>query len=209
MMEFDRSHFAGFWKRFVAFVLDVIIVSLIVFPFALIIGLISPKSILVEVPFGLFTTTTTISDSDDENIAIQRDEVLGLWTNYYKVTETKNDEGEKSTSRQLVDPISYLSIHKTTSSDIEFYIIFIYWVLLEASIWQASLGKKIMGIKVVTEDGGRPNIYQCIARNLLKLLSGIIMFIGFLMAGWTDKKQALHDKIPSLLIINNSHNEIR
>ena len=207
MTEYQRTDFAGFWNRFIALVIDVIVVSFIVFPFALIVGLISPNSILVEVPFDLFTTTTTVSESNVENSSIEKDEVLGLWTNHYKVTESENDKGEKTISRTLVEPITYLSINKTTSSDIEFYIIFIYWILLEASVWQASLGKRIMGLQVVTQDGGRPNIFQCTVRNLLKVLSAIIMFIGFMMAGWTDKKQALHDKIPSLLIIKKSHNK--
>lgn len=210
MTEFNSSDFAGFSKRFAAFVIDIMIVSFIVFPFALMIGLISPNSIVVEVPLGLFTTSTTISENSDNNTSIEKEEVLGLWTNYYQITETKNDEGETSTSRELVEPVTHLRINKkTTSSDIEFCIIFIYWILLEASVWQASLGKKIMGILVVTQDGGRPDIFQCMARNLFKLLSIIILFIGFLMAAWTDKKQALHDKIPNLLIINGSHNRLR
>ena len=209
MIEYQRNDFAGFWNRLIALVIDVIVVSFIVFPFALIIGLISPNSILVEVPFDLFTTTTTISEDDHKNISIEKDEVFGLWTNFYEVTETVSDEGENSTSRILIEPVTKLSIEKTTSSDIEFYVIFLYWIILEASVWQASLGKKIMGIQVVTRDGGRPNIFQCTARNLLKILSAIIIFIGFMMAGWTDKKQALHDKIPSLLVIKKSHNKSR
>ena len=201
MTEYQRTDFAGFWNRFLALVIDIIVVSFIVFPFALIIGLISPKSILVEVPFDLFTTTTTISEKNHESSSIEKEEVLGLWVNHYKVTESENEKGEKSTSRDLVEPITYLSIKKTTSGDIEFYVIFLYWIILESSVWQASFGKKIMGLKVVTQDGGKPNMFQCTARNLLKILSAIIMFIGFMMAGWTDKKQALHDKIPGLLII--------
>ncbi|NRB39785.1 MAG: RDD family protein [Pseudomonadales bacterium] len=205
MIDYKRKDFAGFWNRFIALIIDVIVVSFIVFPFALFIGLISPNLILVEVPFGVFTTTTTISDSNDKNISIEKDDVLGLWTNFYQISESVDDEGEKTTSRNLIDSVTKMSIEKTTSSDIEFYVIFIYWILLEASVWQASLGKKIMGLQVVTVDGGRPNIFQCTARNLFKILSAIIMFIGFMMAGWTDKKQALHDKIPGLLIIKKSH----
>lgn len=58
-----------------------------------------------------------------------------------------------------------------------------------------------MGLQVVTIDGGRPNIFQSTARNVLKILSAITLFIGFMMAGWTDKKQALHDKIPRMFVI--------
>ncbi len=61
-----------------------------------------------------------------------------------------------------------------------------------------------MGIKVVTSAGGKPTIFQAIARNLLKILPGMIFFIGFMMAGWTSKKQAMHDKIPSMLVVKET-----
>lgn len=204
MTEYQRADFAGFWLRFIALVIDVIVVSLIVFPFALILGLVSSKSILVEVPFGLFTTTTTISEDIGARYSIEKDDVLGLWTNFYEVTRVEKNSGANTTSRDLIDPSTQLRIEKTTSSEIEFYVLFLYWILFEASAWQASLGKRIMGLKVVTQDGGRPTIFQCTARNLLKVLSAIIGFIGFMMAGWTDKKQTLHDKISGLLIVKHS-----
>jgi uncharacterized RDD family membrane protein YckC len=210
--EVSELKYAGFWIRFVAFIVDAVVVSIIVFPFALAVALVSPNSILVEVPFGLFTTTETIREepettkehSDGSTSIVQasivKEEVLGLWSNYYKVQETRS-KGETESSKSLIDPDNEYVIHKTTSSDIEFYVIFLYWIILEGSIWQASIGKRIMGIKVITSDGGRPSIFQAAARNLLKILSGIIIFIGFMMAGWTSKKQALHDMIPSMLVV--------
>ncbi len=211
----EKVEFAGFWRRFIAVIIDGIIVSLIVFPFALVVGMVYPNLIVVEVPFGLFTTTEIIRESPEntemhsdgstsivQNL-IERDEVLGLWENYYEVRTTKS-KGETESSKYLIDPDTEFKINKTTSSDIEFYVIFIYWILLESSRWQGSIGKKIMGIKVVTSEGGKPSIYQAIARNLLKTLSGIIVFIGFMMAGWTSKKQALHDKIPGMFVVKES-----
>jgi uncharacterized RDD family membrane protein YckC len=204
MIEYQRSQFAGFWIRFAALVIDVIVVSIIVFPFAFLIGLVAPNSLLVEVPFDLFTTTTTLSEDDEAKVSIEKDDVLGIWTNYYQVTESLDDNGDTSTSRILIDPVTELGIEKTTSDDIETFVIFVYWILLEASAWQASLGKRIFGIKVVTQDGGKPDIFQCTARNLLKILSALILCIGFMMAGWTDRKQALHDKITRLLVVKQS-----
>ena len=205
MTEFQRKEFAGFWLRFVALVIDVIVVSLIVFPFALLIGMTAPNAMVVEAPFGLFTTTTTIAEQQDSSI--EKDNVLGRWTYYYEVSAHTDFDGETSSQRTLIDPETKLPIKKTTSSDIEFYVIFIYWILLEASVWQASLGKRIMGLQVVTADGSKPTIYQCAARNLLKILSGITLFIGFMMAGWTDKKQSLHDMIPQMLVVKKSHDK--
>lgn len=202
MTEFQRETLAGFWLRFIALIIDTIAIALIVFPFALILGLIAPKFVLVEVPFGLFTTTTVISEARNNQSAIEKDEVLGLWTNHYKLKELIDDaNGSVTFSRVLIEPEMKNEIRKTTSSNIESYVIFFYWILMEASIWQASIGKKMMGLKVVTETGERPDLVQCAARNVLKILSAIILFIGFFMAGWTNKKQALHDKIPGMLVI--------
>ena len=215
MDEGKKVEYAGFWRRFVALIIDGIIVSLFVFPFALAVGLVSPNLLLVEVPFGLFTTAEKIRElpevtkkhSDGSTSIVQshieREEVLGLWENYYEVRTTRSKD-ETESSKILIDPNTEFKINKTTSSDIEFYVIFLYWILLESSRWQGSIGKKIMGIKVVTSEGGKPSIYQAAARNLLKILSGIIIFIGFMMAGWTSKKQALHDKIPSMLVVKGS-----
>lgn len=207
--------YAGFWNRFFALFIDVIVVSFLVFPFALAIGLWAPNSLLVEVPFDFFTTTERVSETPEvseknsdgsTNIvvtAIEKDIVLGIWENYYKV-HTQKSNGKTESSRVLIDPETKYEISVTSSSDIELFIIFIYWIVLEASVWQGSVGKKIMGIQVFTESGSRPTIFQAAARNLLKILSGLTIFIGFMMAGWTNKKQALHDIVSRALVMKAS-----
>ncbi len=204
MTDYQRDNFAGFWLRFVAFIIDLLVVALIVFPFAAIIGLVAPKYILVEVPFGLFTTTTVVSEAQGEQPKIEKDDVLGLWTNYYKLKEASSKDGKVVFNRVLIEPEMKNEIRKTTSSNIESYVIFLYWILMEASIWQASVGKRMMGLKVVNSEGGKPSWLEAAARNVLKVLSGVILFIGFFMAGWTDKKQALHDKISGMLVVKES-----
>jgi uncharacterized RDD family membrane protein YckC len=213
MTEETKFIYAGFWNRFAALVIDSCIVSIIVFPFALIIGLMSPSAILVEIPFNLFTTTiiiektpNTIERNFDGSTSvveqyIEKESVFGLWENYYKVRTTKSN-GNSQTSTALIDPSTQNTIDKTSSSDIELVVIFIYWILLEASVYQGSIGKKIMGLKVVTASGGKPTLLDATSRNLLKTLSALTIFIGFMMAGWTARKQALHDKIPNMLVIN-------
>lgn len=204
--------YAGFWNRFVALIIDMVVVSFIVFPFAVVIGIFAPKSFLVQVPFNLFTTTETLSKQPAQVVthsdgstsiveeAIERDRVMGMWINYYRVKLTKTD-GNIKKSRILIDRNTHMAIKETTSGDIEFYVIFIYWILLESSSWQASIGKRVMGLKVVTLDGSRPDLFQSAARNLLKIVSAITLFIGFMMAGWTARKQALHDMAARMLVI--------
>jgi uncharacterized RDD family membrane protein YckC len=67
----------------------------------------------------------------------------------------------------------------------------VYFVVFEAACG-ATLGKLIVGIRVVTEDGTPVGPGRALVRNLVKILS--FMFpILFLMPLWTSRKQALHD----------------
>jgi uncharacterized RDD family membrane protein YckC len=76
--------------------------------------------------------------------------------------------------------------------------------LLESSSWQATLGKKALGL-VVTTVGGEPISFgRALGRNLAKLLSSLILMIGFLMAGFTAKKQALHDLLADCLVVRKT-----
>ncbi|TNE57726.1 MAG: hypothetical protein EP340_07655 [Alphaproteobacteria bacterium] len=81
-----------------------------------------------------------------------------------------------------------------------FYLLFM--TALEASPLQASLGKKIMGIKIVDETGSTLTPPRAAIRNASKILSVLPVFIGFFMAAFTDQRQALHDKIAHSLLLN-------
>jgi uncharacterized RDD family membrane protein YckC len=77
----------------------------------------------------------------------------------------------------------------------------LYYALLESSKTQASLGKMALGIKVTDLNGERISFGKAALRSIGKLLSGYIMCIGYLIAAFTEKKQALHDLIASTLVI--------
>jgi len=76
-----------------------------------------------------------------------------------------------------------------------------YFCYFESSLWQATPGKRAVGIKVTTIDGQRISILTAVGRMLGKFVSAFILGIGFLMAGFTEKKQALHDMIASTLVV--------
>ena len=76
-----------------------------------------------------------------------------------------------------------------------------YFPILESSKLQATLGKKAVGIKVTDLDGNRIGFGRALGRFFGKILSGIILYIGFMMAGFTEKKQALHDMIAGTLVV--------
>lgn len=66
----------------------------------------------------------------------------------------------------------------------------------------ATLGKQALGIKVSLPDGSQPSFLRLTARWLLHGLSIAILGIGFLMALWTKKKQALHDILTGTLVVH-------
>ncbi len=69
----------------------------------------------------------------------------------------------------------------------------LYAAFMESSSWRATLGKRIVGLQVVTSEGGQLSFGQATVRHLMKFLSLFTAGIGFLMAGWTKHRQALHD----------------
>ncbi|OGY07789.1 MAG: hypothetical protein A2782_01450 [Candidatus Blackburnbacteria bacterium RIFCSPHIGHO2_01_FULL_43_15b] len=65
-----------------------------------------------------------------------------------------------------------------------------------------TLGKKVMGIRVVDAQGKTPNMLTFFLREVVgKLVSGIILGIGYLIVLWDGRKQALHDKIASTYVV--------
>jgi uncharacterized RDD family membrane protein YckC len=77
----------------------------------------------------------------------------------------------------------------------------LYFSLLESSSWQATLGKKALGLEVTDLAGRRISFGRATGRFFAKYISAIILMIGFLMAAFTEKKQALHDILAGTLVI--------
>lgn len=77
----------------------------------------------------------------------------------------------------------------------------IYYAGMESIPTQATVGKLFMGIYVTDRDGDRVSFARASLRYWAKYLSGLILFIGFLMAIITRHKQALHDIIAKCLVL--------
>lgn len=205
-----QPRYAGFWRRFCAFIIDYLLVSVIVFPFVAMIGMTAPDNVVVSVPFGLFTNETVIESATAEQknadgsttiVETRLVEViaLGHWRYLYH-EKIERSGGEEKTTRQLLDPNTQLHMNRTTSDDFIYLVLMVYWVLMESSRWQASLGKLALGLRVVDKNGQRLTLVRAFGRNILKILSCVTLLIGFMMAGWTQKKQALHDMIADCLV---------
>ncbi len=77
----------------------------------------------------------------------------------------------------------------------------LYYAFQESSPAQATIGKRALGIKVTSMDGGRISFGQATGRYFAKILSGLILLIGYLMMLWDAKKQTLHDKLAGTLVV--------
>jgi len=81
----------------------------------------------------------------------------------------------------------------------------LYFALLESSEWQGTAGKKVLGLIVTDMNGQRITFMRATGRHFAKLVTSLIpLCIGYIMAGFTEKRQALHDMIASCLVLRRS-----
>ncbi len=80
-------------------------------------------------------------------------------------------------------------------------VVVVYSAVFESSKWQATPGKKAVGIIVTDLNGERISLARAFCRYFAKLLSFMTFFVGFLISLFTKKKQALHDKIAGTLVL--------
>jgi len=134
----QKLEYAGFWIRVVAYILDIIVLSIVI-------G-------ILAVTFGAAAIMT---------------ENFGL----------------------LI--VIYLMF---------FVLVYGYFTVMESSAKQATLGKMAVGIKVGDERGNRITTMNALGRALGKILSGLILYIGYIMVGFDSKKQGLHDKLANTVV---------
>ena len=138
--------YAGFWRRFVAYLIDYLIIGAGAFAVGFLIGIVAG-----------------VAGADD---------VKGGWL---------------------------VAIYVITIAGY-----YLYYAFMESSANQATVGKIALGLKVADEEGNRISFGRALGRTVAKILSALILFMGFVMAGFTDRKQALHDKIAHTLVVKRS-----
>ena len=158
-MENEPIEYAGFWMRFVAYIIDGIIITFLEFLVVLpLLGLVGLKV------FEL----STIQDLEN------------------------------------ADPEFYVPIIASAITGLSLSILLITWfyyALLQSGTRQATVGKMALGIKVIDINGDRLTFARASLRYFSKILSGLFMMIGYIMAGFTEKKQALHDMIANTYVV--------
>jgi|SRR5215831_3253437 len=77
----------------------------------------------------------------------------------------------------------------------------LYFAVMESSPTQGTLGKMALGIKVTDLGSNRISFGRATGRYFGKIISALILLIGFIMVAFTEKKQGLHDIMAGCLVI--------
>ncbi len=79
----------------------------------------------------------------------------------------------------------------------------LYNAQMQSGPRQATFGKRCFRLRVTSSRGRRITFAQASARHFAKFLSAFIAFIGFIMAAWTRKRQALHDMVADTIVVSD------
>ncbi|MGO9135257.1 MAG: RDD family protein [Methylovirgula sp.] len=142
-------HYAGFWIRVLAYLIDYVLVYLIVIAVSLLIGF-----------------------------------VVGL--------ATKGGTGNSEQFTQIVGGIAGV---------IGVLIVVAYYVAFNSGSWQATPGKRLLGIHIITESGKPVSGWLAFGRYLAYIISSLPLCIGFMVIGWNDEKKGFHDMICKTRVI--------
>jgi len=140
--------YGGFWIRFVAALIDGILVGIVIWP----------VSLMINVIIGVVGHTVSMPG-------------IGV---------------------HLVNGIVGFAFSACAS--------WIYEAAMESSSKQATVGKMALGLVVTDLEGRRISFLRATGRHFAKFISAMILFIGYIMAGVTERKQALHDMIAGTLV---------
>jgi uncharacterized RDD family membrane protein YckC len=155
-----NTNYAGFWLRFVALIIDGIIIgvaqSFIIVPILAVAGL------------GFASGVENMDFSDP---------------------------GE--TAGMIVGIIALVGTYWILATIIQI----LYFTFMESSKYQATIGKMALGLIVTDMNGAPLDFSKALIRNLSKIVSNVTMLIGYIMAGFTEKNQALHDIIAGALVV--------
>jgi uncharacterized RDD family membrane protein YckC len=79
----------------------------------------------------------------------------------------------------------------------------LYEALMVSSSNEATLGKMALGLRVTDENGKRLTFTHATGRHFAKYLSALLLGAGYVVAAFTDRKQALHDLILKTYVVRN------
>ena len=101
----------------------------------------------------------------------------------------------------LARVLSMMGIGEQSSNVMSIAISWMYFAVFESSGWMASPGKKALGLIGTDEQGGQLSVGRATRRYFAKILSALLLGIGFVMIAFTARKQGLHDKMFHTLVL--------
>ncbi len=187
--------FAGFWLRAGALVIDYMLVYMLISCIMVVTSLLGAFDI-VDV------AKMNVSQRGAIENTLESDNSLGndIPENGSIVVTEQSEDLEAQKAKELVDNLNWFSgmIYLTCIA-----LYFIMNTIMEQSKFQGSPGKIVFGIRVTDRYGYRIGFVRALIRNLLKIPSAALLFIGFFLAGWTSKKQGLHDMLSGCYLIES------
>ena len=96
---------------------------------------------------------------------------------------------------------AYFATDDWTQYDTYYGLLFVLYNVVLVGSFGATLGKYIVGIRIVQGDGSRVGYGRALARYLATFLSGLLLGIGFLMVAFSQKKRGLHDVIADTIVV--------
>jgi uncharacterized RDD family membrane protein YckC len=120
--------------------------------------------------------------------------VFGLIASFYPATFIKFPDAASTSLTNLpqLTPVAFAITIAAT---------WFYYTMFEASAWQATPGKRVLRLYVANMNGQRVTFARAALRNLAKIISSLTFLVGYLVAGFTERKQALHDILASCLVL--------
>jgi len=169
--------FAGFWIRVGAYAVDAVILAL-VWHFAL-----SP--IFIKIGSSMMAESTaplTMSQDPSLSEAEQMEEMMNQMANAFGQMSEK------------------MAVWVWAVQLVGIILVAGYFTFLEGGPGQ-TVGKKALGLRVVTPEGERVGYLKAFARFIGKIISTVILGIGFLLAAFDSEKRTLHDRMCDTRVI--------
>jgi uncharacterized RDD family membrane protein YckC len=92
-------------------------------------------------------------------------------------------------------------IHYRSGTGLQTVFFIVYEALLIAFWNGQTIGKKAMGIRVVSRGGGPVPVGMAFVRSLMKIVSGMVLFLGYLWMLWDPNRQTWHDKVADTYVV--------
>lgn len=158
------TSYAGFWLRFVAFIIDTIIIYVV-------------QAFILVPLFAFMGFSFAVRSQNMENMS--EAEAVGFAT-------------------AMMATVGIASLITTVAN-------LLYGTLMESSKYQGTVGKLALGLRVTDVDGQKLDFTKSLIRNIGKLVSAFILFIGYIMVAFTEKSQGLHDIIANTLVVKKGN----